>query len=205
MPTDSRRAVLAGLAACAALPLRAARAAPYPERALTLIVPFAAGGSTDILARMVAEHLHRALGQAVVVENRSGASGNIGTAAVARSAPDGYTFLFNTMSVHTMNQALFAAMPFDGVNDFSPITLLAYVTNTMVVHPSIPASNVGELIAYAKANPGKIAYASGRRRASPPPPRGAVGGKRGRNPRWCTCLTAAVRLPSQTRWRARPS
>jgi tripartite-type tricarboxylate transporter receptor subunit TctC len=160
MITDSRRAVLAGLAAYAALPLRIARAAPYPERALTLIVPFAAGGSTDILARMVAEHLHRALGQAVVVENRSGASGNIGTAAVARSAPDGYTFLFNTMSVHTMNQALFAAMPFDGVNDFSPITLLAYVTNTMVVHPSIPANNVGELIAYAKANPGKIAYAS---------------------------------------------
>ena len=109
---------------------------------------------------MVAEHLHRAVGQAVVVENRSGASGNIGTAAVARSAPDGYTFLFNTMSVHTMNQALFAAMPFDGVDDFSPITLLAYVTNTMVVHPSIPANNVGELIAYAKANPGKIAYAS---------------------------------------------
>jgi tripartite-type tricarboxylate transporter receptor subunit TctC len=160
MLTDSRRAVLAGLAAYATLPLPAALAAPYPERALTLIVPFAAGGSTDILARMVAEHLHQAVGQAVVVENRSGASGNIGTAAVARSAPDGYTFLFNTMSVHTMNQALFAAMPFDGVNDFSPITLLAYVTNTMVVHPSIPASSVGELIAYAKANPGKIAYAS---------------------------------------------
>ena len=160
MTARSRRVVLAGLGACAALPLRAARAAPYPERALTLIVPFAAGGSTDILARMVAEYLHRALGQAVVVENRSGASGNIGTAAVARSAPDGYTFLFNTMSVHTMNQALFAAMPFDGVNDFSPITLLAYVTNTMVVHPSIPANSVGELIAYAKANPGKIAYAS---------------------------------------------
>src|ERR1700730_8690278 len=160
MPTDSRRTVLAGLAACAALPLRAARAAPYPERAFTLIVPFAAGGSTDILARMVAEHLHRALGQAVVVENRSGASGNIGTAAVARSAPDGYTFLFNTMSVHTMNQALFAAMPFDGVNDFSPITLLAYVTNTMVLHPSVPANTVAEFIAYAKANPGKIAYAS---------------------------------------------
>jgi tripartite-type tricarboxylate transporter receptor subunit TctC len=160
MITDSRRAVLAGLAAAAVFPLRVARAAPYPERELTLIVPFAAGGSTDILARMVAEHLHRALGQAVVVENRSGASGNIGTAAVARSAPDGYTFLFNTMSVHTMNQALFAAMPFDGVNDFSPITLLAYVTNTLVVHPSIPANNVGGLIAYAKSNPGKIAYAS---------------------------------------------
>jgi tripartite-type tricarboxylate transporter receptor subunit TctC len=140
--------------------LRRAHAAPYPERAITLVVPFAAGGSTDILARIVAEHLYRALGQPVIVENRSGASGNIGTAAVARSVPDGYTFLFNTMSVHTMNHALFATMPFDGVNDFSPITLLAYVTNTMVVHPSVPAGNVRDFVAYAKTNPGKIAYAS---------------------------------------------
>jgi tripartite-type tricarboxylate transporter receptor subunit TctC len=159
MRVPTRRGILAGLV-WAATPWRAAHTAPYPERAITLIVPFAAGGSTDILARMVSEHLHRALGHPVIVENRSGASGNIGTAAVARAAPDGYTFLFNTMSVHTMNQALFAAMPFDGVNDFSPITLLAYVTNTMVVHPSIPASTVGEFIAHAKANPGRIAYAS---------------------------------------------
>src|SRR5262245_10801724 len=154
----SRRSVLAALAAAA--PLGCAGAAAYPERAITLIVPFAAGGSTDILARIVADHLQRALGQPVVVENRSGASGNIGTAAVARAAPDGYMVLFNTMSVHTMNHALFATMPFDGVRDFSPITLLAYVTNTMVVHPSIPAGSVRELIDYAKANPGKIAYAS---------------------------------------------
>jgi tripartite-type tricarboxylate transporter receptor subunit TctC len=124
------------------------------------VVPFAPGGSTDILARIVADHLQRSLGQPVVVENRSGASGNIGTAAVARAAADGYTLLFNTMSVHTMNHALFAAMPFDGVTDFSPITLLAYVLNTMVVHPSIPASNVREFIDFAKDNPGKIAYAS---------------------------------------------
>jgi tripartite-type tricarboxylate transporter receptor subunit TctC len=156
----SRRSMLAGVAGlAAAAPLRDAAAA-YPERAITLIVPFAAGGSTDILARIVADHLQRALGQPVVVENRSGASGNIGTAAVARAAPDGYMVLFNTMSVHTMNHALFATMPFDGVRDFSPITLLAYVTNTMVVHPSIPAGSVRELIDYAKANPGKIAYAS---------------------------------------------
>src|SRR5262245_54438000 len=156
----SRRFLLAGAAALAAAPLRHARAVVYPERPLTLIVPFAPGGSTDILARIVAEHLQRSLGQSVIVENRSGASGNIGTAAVARAAADGYTFLFNTMSVHTMNHALFAAMPFDGVRDFSPITLLAYVTNTMVLHPSIPARNVTELIAFAKANPGKLAYAS---------------------------------------------
>jgi tripartite-type tricarboxylate transporter receptor subunit TctC len=161
MITLNRRVILPGIVGfTAAALLRNARAAPYPERPITLIVPFAPGGSTDILARIVADHLSRALVQPVIVENRSGASGNIGTAIVARSAPDGYTFLFNTMSVHTMNHALFATMPFDGVNDFSPITLLAYVTNTMVLHPSVPASNVRELIAYAKANPGKIAYAS---------------------------------------------
>ena len=155
----SRRCVLAGLAGIVTnAPLGAAGG--YPERAITLVVPFAPGGSTDILARIVSDHLQRSLKQPVIVENRTGASGNIGTAAVARSAPDGYTFLFNTMSVHTMNHALFAAMPFDGVRDFSPITLLAYVTNTMVVHPSIPASSVREFIDYARANPGKIAYAS---------------------------------------------
>jgi tripartite-type tricarboxylate transporter receptor subunit TctC len=159
MKTPSRRCVLAGAAAFAAIvPSRSTRA--YPERSITLVVPFAPGGSTDILARIVSEHLQRSLKQPVIVENRTGASGNIGTTAVARSAPDGYTFLFNTMSVHTMNHALFAAMPFDGVDDFSPITLLAYVTNTMVTHPSIPASNVAEFIAYAKAHPGRVAYAS---------------------------------------------
>jgi tripartite-type tricarboxylate transporter receptor subunit TctC len=161
MAARSRRTILAGLAGlAAAAPLRGARAASYPDRAVTIIVPFAPGGSTDILARVAAGHLQQALGQPVVVENRSGASGNIGTAAVARAAPDGYTLLFNTMSVHTMNHALFAAMPFDGVNDFAPITLLAYVTNTMVVHSSIPANDVRGFIDYAKANPGKIAYAS---------------------------------------------
>ena len=161
MTLPSRRSVLAGVAGLAtAAALRDARAAPYPERTITLVVPFAPGGSTDILARIVTEHLQRSLRQPVIVENRTGASGNIGTAAVARSAPDGYTLLFNTMSVHTMNHALFTAMPFDGVGDFSPITLLAHVLNTMVAHPSIPATNVREFIEYAKASPGKIAYAS---------------------------------------------
>jgi tripartite-type tricarboxylate transporter receptor subunit TctC len=155
----SRRSFLGGMTALGAA-AALTRAAAYPERSITLVVPFAPGGSTDILARIVSEHLQRALKQPVVIENRTGASGNIGTAAVARSAPDGYTLLFNTMSVHTMNHALFAAMPFDGLDDFSPITLLAYVTNTMVVHPSVPARSVAEFIAYAKANPGKIAYAS---------------------------------------------
>jgi tripartite-type tricarboxylate transporter receptor subunit TctC len=132
----------------------------YPSHQISLLVPWAPGGSTDILARIVAQQLFQSMGQPVIIENRTGASGNIGTGAAARAVPDGYTILFNTMSVHTMNHALFASMPFDGIKDFSPITLLAYVTNTMVVHPSVPANTVAEFIAYAKANPGKIAYAS---------------------------------------------
>src|SRR2546423_11398963 len=157
MPHLTRRSALASLAAFAAAP---AFAQAYPSRPISLLVPWAPGGSTDILARIVALHLHQSMGQPVIIENRTGASGNIGTLACARAAADGYTLLFNTMSVHTMNHALFASMPFDGVKDCSPITLLAYLTNTMVVHPSVPASTVAEFIAYAKANPGKIAYAS---------------------------------------------
>jgi tripartite-type tricarboxylate transporter receptor subunit TctC len=162
MTAPSRRVFLTGLTGLAAAASTAQTFAQgvYPARSLTLVVPFAAGGSTDILARIVAGHLQQSLGQPVVIENRTGASGNLGTATVARAAPDGYTFLFNTMSVHTMNHALFASMPFDGVRDFSPIAMLAYVTNTMVVHPSVPANTVREFIDYAKANPGKIAYAS---------------------------------------------
>ena len=154
----SRRTVLAAAATLAAAPRAFAQA--YPQRPINLIVPWAPGGSTDILARIVALHLHQSMGPPVVIENRTGGAGNIGTGAVARATADGYTILFNTMSVHTMNHALIATMPFDGVKDFSPITLLAYVTNTMVVHPSVPANTLPEFIAYAKANPGKIAYAS---------------------------------------------
>jgi tripartite-type tricarboxylate transporter receptor subunit TctC len=153
----TRRSLIAGLGGIAAAP---AFAQAFPAHQINLLVPWAPGGSTDILARIVAQQLFQSMGQPVIIENRTGASGNIGTAAVARAAPDGYTLLFNTMSVHTMNHALFASMPFDGVKDFSPISLLAYVTNTMVVHPSVPANTVAEFIAYAKANPGKIAYAS---------------------------------------------
>jgi tripartite-type tricarboxylate transporter receptor subunit TctC len=150
----TRRSALAALASAPAF------AQTYPNRQISLLVPWAPGGSTDILARIVALHLHQSMGQPVIIENRTGGAGNIGTGAAARATPDGYTILFNTMSVHTMNHALIASMPFDGVKDFSPITLLAYVTNTMVVHPSVPANTVPEFIAYAKANPGKIAYAS---------------------------------------------
>ncbi|MBR0641530.1 Bug family tripartite tricarboxylate transporter substrate binding protein [Plastoroseomonas hellenica] len=157
--TLSRRAALAGLLGAAAAPAAFAQD-QYPTRPVTIIVPWAPGGSTDILARMLADPLRSAFGQPFVVENRSGASGNIGSSAVARAAADGHTLLFGSMSTHAMNGALFRNMPFDGVADFSPIALLAYVLNTMVVHPSVPATTVPEFIAYAKANPGRIAYAS---------------------------------------------
>jgi hypothetical protein len=198
----NRRVILSGVAGCAAAaPLGKVRAALYPDRPITLVVPFAPGGSTDILARIVAEHLYQALGQPVIVENRSGASGNIGTAVVARSAPDGYTFLFNTMSVHTMNHALFAAMPFDGVKDFSPITLLAYVTNTMVLHPAVPANNVREFIATRKRIRERFPT------LRPVPVRPTICAvhclKRWRKSPWCTCLTVAEHRPLPTRRRAR--
>ena len=134
--------------------------AAWPEKPITLVVPWAAGGSTDILARVLSEGLTQSLGQPVIVENRSGASGNIGTTFVARAKPDGYTLLVGSMSTHTMNQALYSSMPFDGVKDFTPIAELALVTNTLVVNPSVPASNVQEFITYLKANPGTVAYAS---------------------------------------------
>jgi len=132
----------------------------WPDKPVTLVVPWAAGGSTDILARVLSDHLSRNLGQPFVVENRPGASGNIGSSLVARSKPDGYTLLVGSMSTHTMNQALYSKMPFDGVKDFTPIAKLALVTNTMVVNPSVPAKTVGEFIDYVKANPEAVAYAS---------------------------------------------
>ncbi|WP_420042544.1 Bug family tripartite tricarboxylate transporter substrate binding protein [Bordetella genomosp. 13] len=154
------RKVLSALTLAAAAGLPAAAHADWPDRPITLIVPWAAGGSTDILARLLSEHLSVSLGQPVPVENRSGASGNIGSNAVARAKPDGYTLLVGSMSTHTMNQAMFKTMPFDGVKDFTPIAELALVTNTMVVSASVPATTVAEFIAYAKARPGQIAYAS---------------------------------------------
>ncbi|MFS8978313.1 tripartite tricarboxylate transporter substrate binding protein [Cupriavidus necator] len=155
------KTLLGGMAALAMCVTGAARAADaWPQKPITLIVPWAAGGSTDILARVLSEHLTRSLGQPVIVDNKPGASGNIGSAMVARAKPDGYTLLVGSMSTHAMNPALMPNMPFRGVEDFTPLGLLAYVTNTMVVHPSVPAQNVKELIAYAKANPGKLAYAS---------------------------------------------
>ena len=150
-----RLPLLLAFALCAQAALAA-----YPERTITLIVPWAAGGSTDILARALAEQLARSLGQPVLVDNKAGASGNIGSNLVAKARADGYTLLIGSMSTHAMNPALMPNMPFKGVEDFTPIALMANVINTMVVHPSVPVRNVREFLAYAKANPGKLAYAS---------------------------------------------
>jgi tripartite-type tricarboxylate transporter receptor subunit TctC len=154
------RRVLLCVAGLIGLVIAAPAGAAYPDRPIHLIVPWAPGGSTDILARTAADKLRETLGQPVLVENRPGASGNVGSAIVAKAAPDGYTILFGSMSTHAMNPALMPSMPFDGVNDFTPLAMLAFVTNTMVIHPSVPANSVPEFIAYAKAHPGKVVYAS---------------------------------------------
>lgn len=154
-----RRLILKAAAAAPMLATTSRAWAAWPERPLTIVVPWAPGGSTDILARALGEQIARSVGQPVLVENRPGASGNVGTAAVARARPDGNTILFGSMSTHTMNPSMMSTLPFKG-SDLAAIAPLAYVTNTMVVHPSVPANNVREFIAHARANPGKVAYAS---------------------------------------------
>ena len=154
----SRR--IRALCATALLAVAGAASAAYPDKPITLIVPWAPGGSTDILARALGERMSKSLGQTVIVDNRAGASGNIGSNLVAKARPDGYTLLVGSMSTHAMNPALMASMPFKGVEDFTPIAQLANVINTLVVSTSVPANNLQEFIAYAKANPGKLNYAT---------------------------------------------
>jgi tripartite-type tricarboxylate transporter receptor subunit TctC len=149
-------AMLLCAASGAALPALAA----WPERPVRIVVPFEPGGSADILARTMSNKLNVAIGQPVIVENRPGAAGNIGTDVVAKSKPDGYTLLLGLMNTHVVNQALYKNMPFNGVEDFTPIAMLAVVISTMAIHPSVPAKNVREFIAVAKARPGELAYAS---------------------------------------------
>lgn len=134
--------------------------ADFPNRPVKLVVPFAAGGSTDIVARIIAAKMSEILKQQVIVENRAGAGGNTGAAVVARAAPDGYTVLMGTVATHAINPALYTKMPYDPVKDFAPVSLLVNVPNVVVVHPSLNVKSVSELIALLKANPGKYEYAS---------------------------------------------
>lgn len=137
-----------------------ADAGNYPNRPITINVPFSAGGTTDILARSIGQQLGERWKVSVVVENKPGAGGNIGTAQVARSAPDGYTLVMGTIGTHAINPSLYKDMPYDAVKDFAPITRTAMVPNALVVPANAPYSTVQEMIAYAKKNPGKLSFGS---------------------------------------------
>ena len=132
----------------------------YPSRPITMIVPFAPGGSTDVIGRVVAEGLRQVLGQVVVVENRAGAGGSIGTAAIASAPPDGYTIGMGTASTLAINPATYKNLPFDVLDDLVPIGKIADVPNIMSINPSLAASDMASFIALARARPGKLSYAS---------------------------------------------
>ncbi|MBI3516589.1 MAG: tripartite tricarboxylate transporter substrate binding protein [Proteobacteria bacterium] len=132
----------------------------YPTKAIRLVVPFAAAGPTDIVARLVGGKMTDSLGQQIVVDNRGGAGGNLGSDLVAKAAPDGYTLLMGTVATHALNAALYPKMPYDPIADFEPITMLVTVPALLEVHPSVPAQDLKSFIALLKANPGKYSYAS---------------------------------------------
>ena len=150
------RRILVLLVLLAALPA----AAQYPSKPVRFVNPFPPGGPLDLMGRLLSERLGVALGKPVVVENKPGAAGNIGAAEVARAAPDGHTALLTLFSIVTSNPHLYAGLPFDPLKDFAPVVAIATSDSVLIVHPSVPATSVAELIAYAKANPGSINYAS---------------------------------------------
>jgi tripartite-type tricarboxylate transporter receptor subunit TctC len=159
----TRRAVLAAVSlvgamtALAPLPAMAA----WPERPITMVVPYPPGGATDVIGRILGQRLSTALGQQVVIENRGGAGGNIGAAVVAKAKPDGYTILMGAITSHsTMATLEKGHLQYDLIKDLQPVMIVGHVPLVFVVHPSVPANNIKELIAYGKANPGKLTYAS---------------------------------------------
>ncbi len=146
-------------AAISAAPFAAAQTEVYPARPVRLIVAFPPGGSVDVVARLVAPRLSESLGQPVIIDNRSGASGNIGTELAARARPDGYTLLIHTIPF-VANVHLYSPMPYDALNDFVPIALLSSSPSVLVVHPAVPARSVGELLRLAKSKPGALNYSA---------------------------------------------
>ncbi len=157
----NRRTAVLALVALVASPLPAsAQPQTYPAKPIRLIVPFPAGGSADIMARAVSQKMSETWRQPVVVDNRAGASGNIGADMVARSAGDGYTLLLCTVGTHAIHQTLYKKLPFDPINDFTPVAYIAGVPNVAVVHPAVPVRNVQELIAFIRARPGQVNFGS---------------------------------------------
>jgi tripartite-type tricarboxylate transporter receptor subunit TctC len=157
-----RHFVLSCLAACAGLAAAggACAQANYPNRPIRLIVPFAAGGSTDLSARLVSEFAGRELGQSIVVENKGGAGGSLGMEQVARSAADGYTIGMATVSTHGSNPAVYPKLNYDPIKDFAPVTNVVAIPSVFAVHPSVPAKTMQEFVALVRANPGKYSFAS---------------------------------------------
>ena len=154
-----RKVVLALAAALLAAPL--ANAQPYPSKAVTILIGFTAGGTTDIIARLVAEKLTKAWGQSIIIDNKPGAGGNIGGELVAKAKPDGYTLLMGSVGPLAVNASLYRKMPFDNIRDLAPITLVADVPNVLVVNPrTVPSKSFAEFVTLAKATPGKYFYAS---------------------------------------------
>jgi tripartite-type tricarboxylate transporter receptor subunit TctC len=160
MPRPLRRLTLAAALVFAAVLPTLAQTAAYPDKPVKVLVPFAVGGGQDIFIRVISPKLGELLKQPVVIDNRAGAVGDIAADAVAKSPPDGYTLLLGTAATHGMNQALFKSLPFDAQGSFEPVALVAEVPLVLVIHPSVPATDVKGLVAYLKANPGKLAYGS---------------------------------------------
>src|SRR5438552_11149059 len=147
------------VALCALLASHLAFAQSYPNRPIRMIVPYAAGGTSDILARQIGPKMTEALGQPVVVENKTGANGNVGADFVAKSAPDGYTLLITDLGGLVISPSVYAQLPFNPSKDFSPVVMVSYSPHVLAVHPSVGVKDVRELVAKAKAQPGKLNFA----------------------------------------------
>ena len=154
-------AALLAMAASAPAQMQGPLQGQYPNKPITLIVPFGPGSTTDTISRIIAQHLGQALNQSIVIENRPGANGAIAAAYVARAAPDGYTLLMSTNSPHSAAPSLNKSIAYDPVKDFEPVSRIGSFTLMLVLHPDVPATSIPELIAYAKAHPGKLSFASG--------------------------------------------
>jgi tripartite-type tricarboxylate transporter receptor subunit TctC len=140
---------------------RGAQAQPYPSKPIRFVVPYPAGGPLDTVARLLGQKVSESTHEPVIVDNKPGAGGNIGADAVAKAPPDGYTILMGAVATHAINPTLYASIPYDPIKDFIPVTQIASTPNVLVVNPAVPAGNVREFIAYAKANPGKLNFGSG--------------------------------------------
>lgn len=161
MTIDRRHFLTSTAAGIAGLGLPSlSAAATYPTKPINLVVPFTAGGAVDVSGRLIAEPLSRALGQPIVIDNRGGAGGAIGSTLVAKAPPDGYTLIVTSQSTHVVNPAMNPKLPYDAVEDFEPITLIGRLANVLVINAALPIKTFDDLVKYARANPGTLNYAS---------------------------------------------